>query len=253
LSNEEAMRQAFYGRCTEWGEKAGAGDTSRVGFNMDLAATSWDPNSPIGKGDKAATRAEATTAYEAWRNARIRKAGEMGKRIASDDGASRVNRISEVIKYLTVGALPLIHDADMGGFGTLKRALKIIREREDIKGEVEDLLSKVATAQKKAPDRKLTDDDIADVIEPAVTKPELTDEEKRAQRWANIRTQIDAVMKAFKEEAENVDAKTARAIADKQVRDLGGTVAEKAKALADAEREAKKKAKAAKAKAKRRK
>lgn len=252
-SNEDAMRQAFYDRCTDWGTKAGAGDTSKVGWIMDMAATAWDPNSPIGKGDKASKRAEATTSYEKYRTARQLKAGEMGKRIASDDERSRANRISEVLKYIEVGALPLIHDADMGGYGTLKRTQKIILSRDDVKGEVEDLLSKVATKQKGSPDKNLTDDEIVEVLCPP-TKDQPSDEEAEAALWANVRTQCDSIMKKYPASAgSSPDAKTARACADKRVRDLGGTRTEKLKLEAAAEKERKAKLRATNAKAKRKK
>ena len=253
-SNEDAMREAYFGRCTTWGEKAGAGDTSKVGWILDTAQTAWDPNSPIGKGDKAAKRAEGTTAYERYRTARIAKAGEAGKKIATDDDRSRANRISEVIKYIEVGALPLIHDGgpdNLGGYGTLKRTQKIIVTRDDVKGEVEDLLSKVATKQKGSPDKVLTDDEIIEVLCPAA-KAEPSAEEKEAALWANVRTQCDSIMKKFPDSAgTSSDAKTARACADSRVRDLGGTRTEKLKQEAAAEKERLAKIKAANKKVKR--
>jgi len=249
-SNEDAMREAFFDRCSDWGTKAGAGATSKVGWILDIAATAWDPNSPIGKGDKAAKRAEATTAYEKYRLARQQKAGEMGKRLAGDDDRSRVNRISEVVKYIEVGALPLIHDADMGGYGTLKRTQKIILQRDDIKGEVEDLLSKVATKQKGSPDKNLTDDEIVEVLCPP-EKDRPSDEEAEAALWANVRTQCDSIMKKYPDSAgASPDAKTARACADKRVRDLGGTRTERLKLEAAAEKERKKQVRIANVKTK---
>ena len=231
-SNSEAVKDAFYDRCRDWGTKAGAGDTSKVGWIMDITQSAWDPNSPIGKGNKAERAAEAAKAYDSWRDARMKKAGEMGKRIAPDKKGTRTVRISEVGKYLAVGALPLIHDSDMGGYGTMKRALKVIREREDIKGEVEDLLSKVATAQKSSPDVPLADDMILEVLMPAA-KAEQSDEEKEAALWASVRTQCESIMKKYPGSAgQSPDAKTARACADKLVRDLGGTAAQKARDLA---------------------
>jgi hypothetical protein len=232
-SNSEAMAEAFFDRCREWGEKAGAGDTSKVGMILDVARSAWDENSPVCPG--LGPTGYATRAYDAHRNAKMAKAGEMGKRFGGDD-KSRAQRVSEINKYLKVGALPLIRDTDMGGYGVLKRTVKLIKDREDIKGEVEDLLSKVATAQLQSPAVPLPDDRIIEVMTgSAKTKLELSDEEAEAARWANVIVQIDAIRAKFTNEPGNsvVRAKDdsniaqARDAIGNRIHALGGTRAQK--------------------------
>jgi hypothetical protein len=189
------MAEAFFDRCREWGEKAGAGDTSKVGMILDVARSSWDENSPVCPG--LGPTGYASRAYDAHRNAKMAKAGEMGKRFGGDD-KSRAQRVSEINKYLKVGALPLIRDTDMGGYGVLKRTVKLIKDREDIKGEVEDLLSKVATAQLGSPAVPLPDDRILEVMTGSAKLPvELTPEEAEAKLWHNVLVQIDSIKGKF--------------------------------------------------------
>jgi hypothetical protein len=237
-SNSEAMAEAFFDRCREWGEKAGAGDTSKVGMILDVARSSWDENSPVCPG--LGPTGYATRAYDAHRNAKMAKAGEMGKRFSGDD-KSRAQRVSEINKYLKVGHLPLIRDTDMGGYGVLKRTVKLIKDNDDIKGEVEDLLSKVATAQLGSPALPLPDDRILEVLTgSAKVKVELSDEEAEAARWHNVLVQIDSIRGKYPSGRNDPDITTARDGIAARVHTLGGTRAQKLAVIKAAEAAAKK-------------
>ena len=230
-SNSEAMAEAFFDRCREWGEKAGAGDTSKVGMILDVARSAWDENSPVGPG--LGPTGYAARAYDAHRSAKLAK--NPRAKVGNDD-KSRAQRVSEINKYLKVGALPLIRDTDMGGYGVLKRAEKLIVSREDIKGEVEDLLSKVATAQLKSPQVPLPDDRIVEVLTGSdKPKVELSDEEAEAARWANVLVQIDSIRGKYTAGRNDPDITTARDGIAARVHTLGGTRAQKLAEIKKAE------------------
>lgn len=251
-SNSEARSQEFFDQCKSWGEKAGGGDASKVGMILDIARASWDIDSPVcaAKNPNDAN-SFAARGYHAWREARIAKASELGKRVVTDDSKSRANRLSEINKYLRVGGLDLIRDSDMGGYGVLKRTVKIIRENGDIKGEVEDLLSKVATAQLKSPAVPLADDQIMEVLTATKVSVELTDEEAEAKLWHNVLVQIDSIRGKFPNGRNDPGIVSARAAVQQRIHDLGGTRAGKEAAIKAAEAAKKKAERAAKGKKKR--
>jgi hypothetical protein len=233
-SNFDAMKTAYFDRCRQWGEKKGAGDSSKVGMILDTAKAAWDG---IIVPSRISAGSDASKAYDGWR------AGKQAKGVTrhSDDDKSRATRISEINKYVTVGALPLIHDTDMGGYSVLKRAEKIIRASTDIKGEVEDLLSKVATLQLRQPQAPLTDDEIVAACEPKTAKTETY-----VDAVGRIRQQFDSLLDKFPDKVDEYinDHKTARACTQSIIDAEGGTAAEIRKRELEAAKAAAKKAKA---------
>lgn len=228
-SNTEAMKLAYFDRCREWGEKKGSGDASKVGMILDTAKCGWDQ---LVVPSKVSEGSDAAKAYDGWRTGKKAKAHSRH----SDDDKSRANRIAEINKYIKVGALPLIRDTDMGGYGVLKRAEKIIRESTDIKGEVEDLLSKVATRQLQNPAVPLADDQIIEACSPGNKR-----EKGVADEWGDIRARMDRLFVKYQDEASNSDCKTARACVQKRIDDAGGTAADIRKREEAAKKEAAKK------------
>lgn len=238
-SNIEAQRQGFFQTCEQFGTNAGAGDTSKVGWFQAMTEAAWQgivaPATRRKKGDTNKAPTDPELAYDAFAEARKVKAGEMGKRIAGKDGKDRTTRVSEANRMITLGSLPLIHDNAMGGLGVFQRTLKIIREDEEITGQVDDMLLDVARRQCEKPEVPLTDAQIKAILMPEEqTTPTDPDE---VELWGRVLKRIEDIMnnKFPDSAATNQDAKTARASVVRRIDALGGTQA-MVKARAEAKR-----------------
>jgi len=171
-SNLEAQKQGFFEQCDQFGTNAGAGDTSKVGWFQATVEAAWQgyiaPAARRKRGDITAPLSDSEMAYKRFADARQKKAGELGKKLKdaardNDDWKSRVNEANTMIK---LGSLPLIHDNNQGGLGVFNRTLKIIREDDEIKGQVDKLVLDVARRQCAEPDKPLTIDQIKHLLRP---------------------------------------------------------------------------------------
>ncbi len=241
-TNMETQRQGFFDVCSQFGTNAGAGDTSKVGWFQAMTEAAWQniigPASRRKKGDTTSPPSDAETAYKRFADARQKKAGELGKRIAGFDGKDSRIRVSEANRMITLGSLPLIHDSEQGGLGVFNRTLKIIRDDEEIKGQVDDLLLEVARRQCDVPEKVMTDDQIRSILQPEEQDKPDTPE---VELWGNVLRQIENIMNKKHPETSGTSphAKTARNATVQQIEKLGGTAAmvkarEKAKADAAA-------------------
>lgn len=229
-SNMEAQRQGFFDQCSQFGTNAGAGDTSKVGWFQATVEAAWQGVvGPAGRrkpGDNTPTDAER--AYTAFADARKKKAGELGKRIAGADGKDFKIRVSEANRMIILGSMPHIHDKQQGGLGVFNRSLKIIREDDEIKGQVDDMLLEIAREQTKKPEHVMTDAEIRKTLRDLFGKE---DEEKEptpeVELWGNVLRQIESIMnKKYPETAgEDPQAKQARNSVVRRIDALGGTQA----------------------------
>ena len=228
-SNIEAQRQGFFDQCTQFGTNAGAGDTSKVGWfqaTVEAAHMGWIvPAVRRRKGDTTSPPSDPEIAYQRFADARKRKAGELGKRIAGSDGKDYKIRVSEANRMITLGSLPLIHDVDQGGLGVFNRALKVIREDEEITGQVDDLLLEVARRQCDEPRVPLNDEQIKAILMPEDDGSQVPREE--VELWGIALRQIENIMnnKYPDTAGTNATAKTARNSVARIIDDLGGTKA----------------------------
>lgn len=239
--NLEAQRQGFFDQCGQFGTNAGAGDTSKVAWFQATVEAAWQgivsPGTRRKKGDTTSPPSDAEMAYKAFSDARQRKAGELGKRIAGFDGKDRKQRVTEANRMITLGSLPLIHDNEQGGLGVFNRTLRIIREDDEVKGQVDDLLLEVARRQCDKPDVPLNDDQIRQILIPEEEEEVPTPE---VELWGNVLRQIESIMNTkYPDTAgEDQNAKTARNSVVRRVDALGGTEAMvKARAKAKAQEE----------------
>ena len=188
--NFARTEEGFLERCADWGAKKGAGDVSKAGMLIDCTQSAW-------MGDYVPSLQIAAKAWDAFRLSRLAKSGKPDR-----EGSSRAARISDVHKMMKVGALPLIHDKDMGGYGTIMRAQRIIRE-QTVEGEQDELLLKVGTLQLRSPAVPLHDDQIAAVMAPPMPK-----EKGIADKYGQARAILEAIGKKFPEEGEAAEYKT---------------------------------------------
>lgn len=192
---------AWFEQCTKFGEMAGAGDTSKVGWFIDMAERAW-------RGE--ITPEDAEKGYQHYTEARRRKSAALVRRHTKNrkegKGGDASVRISETKRIITLGALPDIHDKEGGGLGTLHRTLKVIKEDEEIRGEVEVLLLKAARQQCRMPTIPLTEDNIKELLRPKASDDR---EKTEADYWGPILKRIEKVMKEFKAAKESPDIKTA--------------------------------------------
>lgn len=209
--------------CVAWGEKAGAGDTSKVGWFQETVGAAY-------RGDIIPANAES--GYDNFMDGRKRKAAELGKRIIVQESTDpkkggRAVRISETRKMIRLGALPGIRDTQvdggMGGMGVFERMLKVVRDNHDIKGEVEELLLKAATAQLASPDVPLS----LEAIKGAMTPPvkDKKGETLIADQYAKARAILDKIMRDHEDELVP-QTKTARNAIQSRIDALGGTSAD---------------------------
>jgi hypothetical protein len=228
-SNMEAQREGFFDQCQQFGTNAGAGDTSKVGWFQATCEAAWQgivaPSARRKKGDTTTPPGDAEVAYKRFADARQKKAGELGKRLKGFDGKDTKTRISEAAKMIELGSLPVIHDENQGGLGVFNRTLKMIRDDEEITGQVDDLLLEVARRQCDAPNKLLSDDQIHDILLPDDHEEKPPTPE--VELWGNVLRQIESIMnKKFPDTSgTSQDAKTARSATVRQIDKLGGTAA----------------------------
>lgn len=228
-SNIEAQRQGFFETCAQFGTNAGAGDTSKVGWFQAITEASWQgiiiPSTRRRKGDTTSPASDAEVAYDRFAEARKKKAGEMGKRIVGKDGKDRATRVSEANRMIALGSLPLIHDVDNGGLGIFQRTLKIIREEEEIAGQVDDMLLDVARRQCDMPEVPLTDQQIRAILQPEEGDTQV--ERDEVELWGIVLRQIESIMNTKYPDTAGVNpqAKTARNATVHIIDALGGTKA----------------------------
>lgn len=228
-SNMEAQRQGFFDQCSQFGTNAGAGDTSKVGWFQATVEAAWQgivgPAGRRKKGDTTSPPSDAEMAYKAFAEARQKKAGEMGKRLAGYDGKDTKIRVSEANRMITLGSLPLIHDSHQGGLGVFNRTLKIIRDNDEVKGQVDDMLLEVARRQCDAPEKPLTNDQIEAILLPEEEgeKPPTPE----VELWGNVLRQIESIMNVKFPDTSGTSqyAKTARNSVVQQIEKMGGTKA----------------------------
>jgi hypothetical protein len=109
--------------------------------------------------------------------------------------------------------------------GVFNRALRIIRDNEEIVGQVDAMLLDVARRQCDKPDVPLTDEQIEAILRP---EPEGEKEPTpEVELWGNVMRQIESIMhKKYPETSgTSQDAKTALNATIRQVDKLGGTQA----------------------------
>lgn len=199
-SNSKAARDAWLAKCREFGEAAGAGDTSKVGWFEDMIERAY--RKEIGTDD-------AEDGYAAFRDARVKRAGIMRAGTGSDKGV----RISEAKRIIQMGMLPQIN-----GLKVFNTAIKVIRDNPKIKGEVDDKLLKIARLQCRSPDVALTDKQVAEALQP-VEK----DDKTLADLLGVVRARIVGIAKEYSYTQNMRDAhKALTAEIEKQ----GGTTAE---------------------------
>jgi hypothetical protein len=140
--SDEKLVQAWLDQCKQYGEQAGAGETTTVAWYQDMVTRAY-------RGEITVNDAER--GYDAFMDARRKRAGALGKRTGNANGSSKGVRSSETKKMIRMGGLPLIRDINNGGLGVFNTAIKVINGTPDLKGEVAKMLLKVATAQNKSP------------------------------------------------------------------------------------------------------
>ena len=246
-SNIDAQRQGFFEQCTQFGTNAGAGDTSKVGWFQATVEAAWQgiivPAGRRRKGDTTSPPTDPEIAYTNFAEARKKKAGELGKKIIGAEGKDYKIRVSEANRMITLGSLPLIHGKDQGGLGVFNRALKIIREEDEIVGQVDDMMLNVARRQCEMPDKPLTNAEIKALLMPDEDEGTQVEREE-VELWGLVLRQIESIMNnKYPDTAGTAqDAKTARNSVVRRIDALGGT-----KAMVKAREEAKRKEEAAKA------
>lgn len=157
---EAAAKQAWLEQCASFGEAAGAGDTSMLGWFQDMVTRGYRDEI---KPDWAE---EGTDAYL---GARRKRAALLGKRVAGTDKRRGVT-ISEARKMIKLGALAQFREKNNGGLGVFNNALKVIGEDPEIKGEASKLILKVATEQLRRPDAPMDTDYIKQTLRPKETE-----------------------------------------------------------------------------------
>lgn len=152
-----AQKQAWLDQCTAFGEAAGTGATSLVGwYQATVQAAFRDEIEP----DFAV---EGSLNYQ---KAQRSKKASMGKRATLNDGKADKVRESECRKMIKVGKLAQFRTINNGGLGVFNRSLKIIGDDVSLKGETSKHLLKVMTEQLRNPDAPLDDAHIKQVLSP---------------------------------------------------------------------------------------
>lgn len=156
-SGIDPKRQAWLDQCTAFGEASGSGAASLVGwYQATVQAAYRDEIEP----DFAV---EGTKNYQKGKRQR---AAMLGKRATMSDGKADKVRESECRKMIRVGKLAQFRNINNGGLGVFNRALKIIGDDIELKGELSKHLLKVMTEQLRCPDAPLDDDHIRQVLSP---------------------------------------------------------------------------------------
>lgn len=225
-SNMDAQRQGFFDQCRTFGTNAGAGDTSKVGFFQATCEAAWQgiiaPAGRRKRGDTTSPPTDPEIAYDTFADARQKKAGEMGKRIAGKEGKDRKTRVSETNRMITLGSLPLIHDNEMGGLGVFNRALKLIKDNDEITGQVDDLLLKVAREQCGSPEKPLSNAQIKELLTPD-DEPDESGPKPEVEQWDALRRRAEKIRAEFPDSKVDGKAKTVINNIAHMVDDLGGT------------------------------
>lgn len=159
-SGVSAAQQAWLDQCTAFGEQAGSGATSLVGWFQSTVQAAY-------RGEIEPDHAVAGTKnYQAGQR---KKAAMLGKRATTSDGRADKVRESECRKMIKIGGLAQFRTVNNGGLGVFNKALKLIGDDVNLKGEVSKHLLKVMTEQLKKPDAPLDEDHIRSVIAPKDT------------------------------------------------------------------------------------
>jgi len=153
--NSDARKQAWLDECRTFGEMAGAGDTSLLGWMQGIVQRAYRDEIELEWAE------EGTTAYQEAKRARN---AMLGKKQKANDGKADKVRISECRKMIRLGKLAVIRPVDNGGLGVFNHALKVVGDSVHIKGETCKLVLKVATEQLRRPDTPMSEDDIKSVL-----------------------------------------------------------------------------------------
>jgi hypothetical protein len=179
---EAAAKQSWLDQCAQFGEAAGQGDTSMIGWFQDMVGRAYRDEI---KPDWAE---EGTDAYL---NARRKRAIMLGKRVGTTDKRRGVS-ISEARKMIRLGALAQFREKNNGGLGVFNDALKVIGDDPEIRGEASKLLLKVATEQLRRPDEPMDVDYIKQTL-----RPKETEDKGEGDRLYAAKQVIERVAKDF--------------------------------------------------------
>lgn len=175
----QANLDAWLDACRQFGEAAGAGDTSKIGWFQDMVQRSYR---------REIDKTMAEKGFDAYVEARAKRATMLGKRAPTGKGADRAVRISEAKCMIELGALESIREKNMGGLGVFNLALKVIGNDTSVKGELEKLMLKVAREQRRRPQEPMDEAYIKQTLRPK-DEPEKTE----GDALYSIKKQIEKV------------------------------------------------------------
>lgn len=223
-SNSAAMKQAWFDKCKELGEKAGGGAAAQLAWFEDMVERAYrgeiDPD-------------DAQAGFVAWRDAVDAKAGPARAKTLTK--ATRDKSISEAKTMIMWGMLPNANAPKV-----FASAVSVINNTASLRGEIDEKLLKVARTQLKTPESPLTQAEIKHLLSMQQEKAEKVE----VQVLDGIRKAMNKCGEQFSFSAHlrsAVNSITAR------IEQLGGTPAEK-RAAEKARKAAEKKANKAKAK-----
>ena len=149
--NSDALKQAWLDECAKFGEQAGAGEVSEIGWMQATVERAYRDEIELDWAEQGQR--------DFWDNKRRRK----GQRAKDSDGKADAVRTSEIKKMIKLGKLAVIRPVNNGGLGVFNDAVRVIAEL-GIKGELAKLVRKVATEQLRRPETPMTEDDIKSVF-----------------------------------------------------------------------------------------
>ena len=155
-SNRQAFVDAWVDASRTFGEQEGAGSVSKLAWYQDIVQRAYrDELSPD----------DAPKGVASYTEAKRKRAAMLGKRVS--EGAKAIGvRESEARKMIRLGGLAQFRAKDNGGLGVFNKALKIIGDDPDLKGEATKMILKVATEQLRNPDEPMDDDHIRQTLRP---------------------------------------------------------------------------------------
>jgi hypothetical protein len=226
-ANSQAPLDAWFDACEQFGKDMGAGDTSRLGWIMDLAERA---SRKMGDGFEV-TKDDIAAGYDRLVSARAKRNAAMPRPPKDTNGKDRGVRISEAKRIVHVVQLPHIN-----GFDVLNRTMKVMKGDKTMRGESDALVLKVARAQSKRPQVPYSDAEILVLLSPV--ERDEKDEADLLQACANrIKVVCDKV-------GWNPHSRAAFGSLNARITELGGTSAQRLANEKMKEKEAKLQAKA---------